>query len=127
MSGWILIIFLLLLGGLISTFGDILGTKIGKARFSILKLRPRRTATLITIVTGSLISASSLSLILLVNRQLRLGLFRLGDIQRKLLESRQDLIPLQQETEKLGHVFKLMLGKYSKHYSISLYFSKRLC
>ena len=101
MSGWILIIFLLLLGGLISTFGDILGTKIGKARFSILKLRPRRTATLITIVTGSLISASSLSLILLVNRQLRLGLFRLGDIQRKLLESRQDLIPLQQETEKL--------------------------
>ena len=101
MSGWLLIIFLLLLGGLISTFGDIVGTKIGKARFSIFKLRPRRTATLITIITGSLISASSLSLMILVNRQLRLGLFRLGDLQRKLQESRQMLVPLKAERTTL--------------------------
>ncbi len=101
MSGWVLIIFLLLLGGLISTFGDLLGTKIGKARFSILKLRPRRTATLITIITGSLISASSLSLMILVNRQLRVGLFRLGDLQKKLQESRQVLVPLKKEREQL--------------------------
>ena len=101
MSGWLLIIFLLLLGGLISTFGDLVGTKIGKARFSILKLRPKRTATLITIITGSLISASSLSLMILVNRQLRVGLFRLGDLQKKLQESRQVLIPLKEEREKL--------------------------
>ena len=101
MSGWSLIIFLLLLGGLISTFGDMVGTKIGKARFSILKLRPKKTATLITIITGSLISASSLSLMILVNRQLRVGLFRLGDLQKKLQESRQVLIPLQKERETL--------------------------
>ena len=101
MSGWLLIIFLLLLGGLISTFGDLVGTKIGKARFSILKLRPKKTATLITILTGSLISASSLSLMILVNRQLRVGLFRLGDLQKKLQESRQLLIPLKEEREKL--------------------------
>jgi len=100
-SGWLLIIFLLILGGLISTFGDLLGTKIGKARFSILKLRPRKTATLITIITGSLISASSLSLMILVNRQLRVGLFRLGDLQKKLQESKQVLIPLKKEREAL--------------------------
>ena len=34
--------FLILLGGLIAPFGDILGTKIGKARLSILKLRPKK-------------------------------------------------------------------------------------
>ena len=51
----ILIIFLILLGGLIAPFGDILGTKIGKARFSILKLRPKKTATIITIITGVLL------------------------------------------------------------------------
>ena len=107
MSGWLLIIFLLLLGGLISAFGDLLGTTIGKARFSILKLRPRRTATLITIITGSLISASSLSLMLLVNRQLRVGLFRLDDLQKKLQESRRILTPLKQEREKLeGKIFQ---------------------
>ena len=101
MSGWLLIIFLLLLGGLISTFGDLLGTRIGKARLSIFKLRPRKTATLITIITGSLISASSLSLMLLVNRQLRVGLFRLGDLQKKLQESRKLLFSLKSERETL--------------------------
>ena len=101
MSGWLLIIFLLLLGGLISTLGDLLGSKIGKARFSILKLRPKKTAVLITILTGSLISASSLSLMILVNRQLRVGLFRLGDLQKKLQDSKQVLIPLKEEREKL--------------------------
>ena len=101
MSGWLLIIFLLLLGGLISTFGDLVGTKIGKARFSIFKLRPRKTATLITIITGSLISSSSISLILLVNSQLRVGLFRLGDLQKKLQESRQLLLSLKSERETL--------------------------
>ena len=106
MSGWLLIIFLLLLGGLISTLGDLLGSKIGKARFSILKLRPRKTAVLITILTGSLISASSLSLMILVNRQLRVGLFKLGDLQKKLQESRQVLLPLQQEREKLENRIK---------------------
>tara|TARA_Y100000589_G_scaffold71021_1_gene63412 strand:+ start:117 stop:1088 length:972 start_codon:yes stop_codon:yes gene_type:complete len=100
-SGWLLIIFLLLLGGLISTFGDLVGTKIGKARFSIFKLRPKKTATLITIITGSLISASSLSLMILVNRQLRVGLFRLGDLQKKLQESRQLLMPLKEERKQL--------------------------
>ena len=101
MSGWLLIIFLLLLGGLISSFGDLLGTKIGKARFSIFKLRPRKTATLITIITGSLISVSSISLILLVNSQLRVGLFRLGDLQKKLQESRKLLLSLKSERESL--------------------------
>tara|TARA_Y100000589_G_scaffold24246_1_gene20011 strand:- start:62 stop:880 length:819 start_codon:yes stop_codon:yes gene_type:complete len=38
---------------------------------------------------------------ILVNRQLRVGLFRLGDLQRKLQESREVLIPLKKEREKL--------------------------
>ncbi len=106
MSGWLFIIFLLLLGGVISTLGDLLGSKIGKARFSILKLRPKKTAILITILTGSLISASSLFLMILVNRQLRVGLFRLGDLEKKLQESKQVLVPLEKEREKLENKIK---------------------
>ena len=106
MSGWLFIIFLLLLGGLISTLGDLLGSKIGKARLSVLKLRPKKTAILITILTGSLISASSLSLMILVNRQLRVGLFKLGDLQKKLQENKQVLIPLKKEREKLEQKIK---------------------
>ena len=107
MSGWLLIIFLLLLGGLISSLGDLLGSKIGKARLSVLRLRPKKTAILITILTGSLISASSLSLMILVNRQLRVGLFRLGDLQKKLQESKQVLAPLKKEREELENKIKV--------------------
>ena len=106
MSGWLLIIFLLLLGGLISTLGDLLGSKIGKARFSVLKLRPKKTAILITILTGSFISASSLSLMILVNRQLRVGLFRLENLQKRLQDSKQVLIPLKEEQKKLENKIK---------------------
>ncbi len=101
MAGWLLIIVLLLLGGTLSTLGDLLGSRIGKARLSIFKLRPRRTAVLITILTGSLISAISLSLMLLVSRELRVGLFELDDIQAKLKESKQALLPLKKQRETL--------------------------
>ena len=114
MSGWLFIIFLLLLGGLISTLGDLLGSKIGKARFSVLKLRPKKTAILITILTGSLISASSLFLMILVNRQLRVGLFKLGDLQKKLQENKQVLIPLKKEREKLEQKIKAKENEFKQ-------------
>ncbi len=101
MTGWRLIIFLLLLGGVLSTLGDLLGSRIGKARLSIFKLRPRRTAVLITIFTGSLISGISLILMIFVNEKLRIGLFELDDIQAELKEKREELIPLNKQREAL--------------------------
>ncbi|WP_036901412.1 MULTISPECIES: DUF3084 domain-containing protein [Prochlorococcus] len=106
MTGWLLIIFLLVLGGVLSTLGDFLGSKIGKARLSIFKLRPRRTAVLITILTGSFISSISLMLMLLVDRQLRDGLFRLNDIQAELKQSRLALLPLKKQRELLEQRIK---------------------
>ncbi len=101
MTGWLLILALLVLGGVLSTFGDRLGTRVGKARLSIFNLRPRRTAVLITVFTGSLISALSLGLMLLVSRQLRVGLFELDDLQEKLQTSRLALAPLKAERKRL--------------------------
>ena len=91
MSGWLLILALLILGGVLSTLGDRLGSRVGKARLSLFNLRPRRTAVLITVLTGSLISALSLGLLLLVSRQLRVGLFELDALQAKLRDSRAAL------------------------------------
>jgi len=87
-SGWLLILALLLLGGVLSTLGDRLGSKVGKARLSLLGLRPRSTAVLITVLTGSLISAISLGLMLLVSDRLRTGLFELDQLERRLRDSR---------------------------------------
>ncbi|WP_398333442.1 DUF3084 domain-containing protein [Vulcanococcus sp.] len=91
MSGWLLILALLLLGGVLSTLGDRLGSKVGKARLSLMGMRPRRTAVLITVLTGSLISGISLGLMLLVSDRLRTGLFELDQIERRLRDSREAL------------------------------------
>ncbi|MEN9388271.1 MAG: hypothetical protein RLZZ255_1247 [Cyanobacteriota bacterium] len=97
MSGWLLILALLVLGGVLSTLGDRLGSKVGKARLSLLGMRPRRTAVVITVLTGSLISAISLGLMLLVSDRLRTGLFELDQLERRLREGRDALHRSQRE------------------------------
>ncbi len=91
MSGWLLILALLILGGVLSTLGDRLGSKVGKARLSLFRLRPKKTAVVITVLTGSLISAISLGLMLLVSDRLRTGLFELDQIEQRLRDSRDAL------------------------------------
>ncbi len=82
--GYILVLAILILGGTIATIGDRIGTKVGKARLSVFKLRPKNTATLITIATGGMISASTLGILLATSSQLQDGLFRLDSIRNDL-------------------------------------------
>ncbi|MFN9661527.1 MAG: DUF3084 domain-containing protein [Cyanobacteriota bacterium] len=100
MSGWLLILALLLLGGVLSTLGDRLGSKVGKARLSLFNLRPRKTAIVITALTGSLISGISLGLMLLVSERLRVGLFELDQLQDRLREGRQALSSSQADLRR---------------------------
>ena len=84
--GYVLIVLVAVaLGGLIATVGDRLGSRVGKARLRLFNLRPRQTATVITIATGGLISASTLGLIVL------LGVLELEQVQTQLRKARQDL------------------------------------
>jgi uncharacterized protein (DUF3084 family) len=89
MAGYTLILAILILGGVIATLGDRIGTKVGKARLSIFNLRPRDTATVVTIATGGMISASTLGILLLLSGQLRDGLFRLESIRSELSSSQE--------------------------------------
>jgi uncharacterized protein (DUF3084 family) len=90
-SGYIFIGAVLILGGIIAVSGDRIGTKVGKARLTLFKLRPRQTATLVTIITGTLISGSVLTLIFGASEQLRIGVFDLQKIQRKLSDTKENL------------------------------------
>ncbi len=95
MNGWLLIISLLVLGGILSTLGDRLGTRVGKARLSIFNLRPKSTAVLITVFTGSIISSISFAIMVAFNSQLRVGLFELEGIQAKIKNSEKELKKLE--------------------------------
>jgi uncharacterized protein (DUF3084 family) len=101
MAGYILILAIIILGGAIATVGDRLGTKVGKARLSLFNLRPRTTAVLITILTGSIISASTLGILLATNKQLRDAIFRIGSIQKELAKSEKDLEMAKAQKEQI--------------------------
>jgi uncharacterized protein (DUF3084 family) len=100
-SGYILIGAILILGGIIAVSGDRIGTRVGKARLSLFKLRPRQTATLVTIVTGTLISASVLTLIFGASEQLRTGVFDLQKIQRKLSDTKENLARALEQKDRV--------------------------
>jgi len=75
--------------------GDRIGTRVGKARLSLFKLRPR-TAVVVTILTGSFCLYTGDFICYF--EQLRTGVFELEKIQRDLRQ-RQDLQTTRQQLE----------------------------
>ncbi len=100
-SAYILIIAILLLGGLIAALGDRIGSKVGKARLRLFQLRPKQTAILITIATGTLISASTLIILFTLSESLRQGVFQLDEILRKRKEITLQLETVQSQKEQV--------------------------
>lgn len=100
-TGLFLIAAMLILGGGLATAGDRIGMKVGKARLSLFNMRPRQTATLITILTGGVISATTLGVLFLFSEQLRTGVFELKDIQTELADAQGELLQAQNDLDQL--------------------------
>lgn len=105
-TGLVLVAAMLVLGGVIATVGDRLGMRVGKARLTLFNLRPRQTATLITILTGVIISASTFTLLFAISDQLRTGVFELENIQDDLKETREELTDAKAERERIENRLK---------------------
>ncbi len=90
-TGYILIVAILILGGVIANVGDRIGTRVGKKRLSLFNLRPKNTAVLVTILTGLGISGSTLAILFAADEGLRKGVFELEDIQKDLRTKRKEL------------------------------------
>jgi uncharacterized protein (DUF3084 family) len=101
MAGWVLVVAILILGGVIATVGDRIGTRVGKARLSLFNLRPRKTAVLISILTGSLISGTTLALLFGMSSQLRKGVFEYDATRKKLRDARSELAQTKIERQQL--------------------------
>lgn len=91
---------MLILGGLIAALGDRIGTKVGKARLRLFKLRPKQTAIVITIGTGILISASTLVILFSLSESLRQGIFQLDEILKKRREITAQLEKVELEKNR---------------------------
>ncbi|WLT39603.1 DUF3084 domain-containing protein [Synechocystis sp. B12] len=100
-SAYILVLSVLVLGGIIAALGDHLGSKVGKARLRLFKLRPRQTAVLLTVITGTLISASTLGILFTFSKSLREGVFQLDDILAQLRVAKTELEQASQAKEEI--------------------------
>ncbi|MEO1123622.1 MAG: DUF3084 domain-containing protein [Cyanobacteria bacterium J06639_16] len=96
-TGYLLIVAVLVLGGVIATVGDRIGMRVGKARLSLFNLRPKQTATVISVLTGSVVSGTTLGLLFIISDQLRTGVFQLENLQSDLNTTRSELTQAQQD------------------------------
>lgn len=103
MLSFTLIILLILAGALIAYLGNVVGRRIGRARLSISKLRPRYTANLITVLTGALIAFLTLVFLIIVSGDFRAAFFD----WEKLVQARGQLTgELEIKNKQLGELQK---------------------
>jgi len=91
---------LLVMAGLIAFIGDRVGMRVGRRRLTLFGLRPRHTSVVITVLTGVVIAAVSLGMLMAASNEVRLALFRIDEIHAVLAENRRQLEALQQELDR---------------------------
>lgn len=92
--GWLTLILLSILGGLIAWAGDVIGYRLGKSRRSLFGLRPRTTARLVGIVVGALLPLVGVGAALVASSDARDAMFHLKAL-------RDDAAALQTKNEQL--------------------------
>lgn len=100
--GVFLIPVLIVLSGAIALVGNAVGRNIGRQRLTIFGLRPRYTAQLITVLTGMLITITTLTVVLLLSREARVALFRLNEVLRETTRLEQEIKRQQERLKQLA-------------------------
>ncbi len=93
------LLFLVIMGGVLAYVGDQLGIYWGKKRLSIMGMRPKRTAMLISIITGFVITFLTLFTASYLNENFQIAMFETN----RLLEEQKRLIAAN---EKLGRAIE---------------------
>jgi hypothetical protein len=81
--GIFLITTLILVSGFIAYVGDIVGRRMGRRRLTIFGLRPRHTAIVISVLAGMVITLVTLTIAMLVSREVRDGLTNVGFLREQ--------------------------------------------
>ncbi len=102
------IVILIVVSGFIAYVGDRLGYRVGKLRLSLLGLRPKNTATLISILTGMLITTLSIALLAAISEETRLGLFNIEQIRADLATLADERGRLLGERDRLSNEVTLL-------------------
>lgn len=100
-SGILLIIALVIVSGVIAYVGDIVGRRMGRKRLSLFGMRPRHTAIAMSVAAGMLITMMTLTVAMLLSRDVKDGFLRVDEMRRT---QRQTLAELQGLRQRLGEL-----------------------
>ncbi|MBP3400773.1 MAG: DUF3084 domain-containing protein [Selenomonadales bacterium] len=114
MYGIALILFLSIMGGAIAFGGDRLGSKIGKKRLSILGLRPKHTSIVVTVITGALTVALTMSILTFVSRDVRTALFGMEQLKSELVSLSNEVEQKSAELTSSQDALAKQMAEYNK-------------
>jgi hypothetical protein len=81
----VLAVIIIAVSGLIAYIGDLVGRKMGRKRLTLMGLRPRHTAIIISVVAGMLIATLTLATVIAVNKGVQKAFFTpISALQDKL-------------------------------------------
>jgi uncharacterized protein (DUF3084 family) len=109
--GILLIIALVAVSGLIAYVGDILGRRMGRRRLSLFGMRPRHTAIAISVVAGMLITLFTLTVAMLLSRDVKDGFLRVEYMRRRQVELSLQLDVLNRRIADLDRAGKAAEGQ----------------
>lgn len=98
--GAAIFLVLIVMGGVIAFLGDRIGSKVGKKRMTLFGLRPKYTSVIVTIISGVLISFSTVAVMAVVNENVRVVLFGLSRLQAQMNDLNQEIKVKNRELEK---------------------------
>jgi len=92
---------IIMVSGLIAYIGNTVGRSIGKKRLTVLGLRPRHTATAITVITGSLIALMTGMILFAASADVRTALFGLEGLKKMINERSLELEKIKADRHAL--------------------------
>lgn len=110
--GAAIFLVLIIMGGAIAFLGDRIGSKVGKKRLTLFGLRPKYTSVIVTIISGILISFTTIAVLAVVNENVRVALFGLSQLQAEMDSLNQEIKVKNRELEK----GKMQLEARNKEY-----------
>lgn len=100
--GWVMLIVLAVMGGIIAYLGDKIGSRVGKQKIKLFGMRPKYSSILITILTGICIAAVTLGVMSVLSENVRIALFGMHQLQMQKAQLEAQKEELLKQAETLG-------------------------
>ena len=101
-----IVLVILMTGGTISALGDRVKRKIRKQRLSLFNLRPKHTISLVAMLTGMSISASTLLILFTADKDVRQAVFEPEEIYRNTQQKQEQLKVVNQPQLEVKEISK---------------------